>query len=269
MDRMFYLSIVYDMYGYNRLDLTKRKRLQDLDEILSEFNNKQEVLEAYLSDRNIDRKKGRLCIVYEDLELKQKELKDHNISGLITDKETSDKLSYAHIIPIMYKNERLMNSEACLLTLKHKLRDKDIRDSIFINRKEKRNGQEIVIKTNKRYLFESDNEKSILNDADYKSVVENFLVRLKNMKPESQYFYFRSLMDICGLRVKEKQKVTNLHINKNVLKKGLSSFELTKEEKLELESNDMDSFYIYHDLDEVVNLSPNKNRPIGSERKKK
>ena len=43
MNRMFYLSIVYDADGYDRLDLTKRNKLQDLDEIMSEFNNKDEV----------------------------------------------------------------------------------------------------------------------------------------------------------------------------------------------------------------------------------
>lgn len=272
MDRMFYLSIVYDANGYDRFDLTKRKRLQDLDEIVSNFRNKEEVYEAYLNGYNIDKKEGKLCIVYEDLETKRKELKEYNQTGLEIKDQISDKLTYAHIIPIMYKNKRLMNNEACLIALRHHLHNPVIVESIMQDKIVDVNGKKRRISKNKRYLFETENEQDLLYKyKKTKETIEEFLSRIKRAHPDTQYFYFRSLMDICNLSVNTKT-VNNLSINdKAIIKslKGKKIDETDKQEELEEDSKDMENFYLYHDLDEVIKFSPDSNRPIGSEGRKK
>ena len=270
MNRMFYLSIVYDTYGYDRLDLAKRERLQELDEIVSNFRNKDEVLEAYLTEYDIDKTKGKLCIVYEDLDKKKKELRAYNLTGPEYKKQINSNLTYAHIIPIMYKNEKLMNMDDCLSKLKLELSKKSIRDSIFLDRNVTRKDKQQIIETNKKYLFETENEQEILrNTANDSEVVKTFLSRIKYASEDTKYFYYRSLMRICKLSIKEKKKVTNLKINAKELKNYLDKSELTESEKLEEEANDMESFYLNHDLDEVILNSPNSKEPIGSIEKRR
>ena len=43
---------------------------------------------------------------------------------------------------------------------------------------------------------------------------------------------------------------------------------MTETDKLIDESTDMEEFYLWHDLDEVIRLSPWKKRPIGSKERK-
>lgn len=272
MNRMFYLSIVYDADGYDRLDLTKRARLQDLDDLMSEFNNKEEVLQTYLTEYNIDKKDGRLCIVYEDLDVKKKEMDEYGLTGLEYKDQIDKRLTYAHIIPILYKNDRLLNTETCFIEARKKLRDSDIVKSIMQNKKVTRNGKDYYIKTNKRYIFETENEQDILyNEQNTKLAIEEFLVRLKRSNPDDQYFYFRVLMDICGLR-KSSKKISNLSVNEKNLLKAIKSKKIDEIEEvaiLEKESEDMESFYLTHDLDDVTRLSYDSNRPIGSVGRKK
>ena len=265
MARRFYLSLVYDINGYDRLDLTSKKSLKELDEIVSNFNDRNEVIEAYLGEYNIDKKKGRVCIIYEDTEVKKKELEEYDLVDDKRKEEVKNNFSYAHVIPIMYKNKRLMNIEACIMSLKHQLHQEEMIKVIMHDKKTK---DGYIIKRNKRYLFETEEEKDYLyNLYDYHTAVSLFLKRIKKSNPDDQYFYCRSLMDVCNLSIGVKKKVTNLYINEKNIKK-LKKFEISEIDILEEESNDMDSFYTYHDLDEVIRLSPDSNRPIGSERKK-
>ena len=89
--------------------------------------------------------------------------------------------------------------------------------------------------------------------------------------PDTQYFYFRSLIDVCKLGISVvKTRNGNINIRDgNVGKHNRNKYELTMSEKLEIETKDMDEFYLHHDLDDVIKYSPNIYRPIGSERKKK
>lgn len=267
MAKRFYLSFVYDVNGYDRYDMVSSDSLEKLDEVVSDFNNRNEVLDAYMNEFNIDRKKGKVCIIFEDLDIKKKEIKEYGEPSTHTKEEINKLYSYAHLIPIMYKNERLMNIDACLINIKHKLFNPKVIEAItedLITKDKKR------ISINKKYIFETEEEKHLVDiDSDYKEALDIFYRRLKKSSPEEQYFYCRCLMDLCGLRVKEKKKVTNLRINKKKLEKIIKDSELTPSEMLERETEDMDEFYLHHDLDEVILLSPNSNRPIGSEGKKR
>ena len=265
MARKFYLSLVYDADGYDRYDITSKSRLQDIDLLMSNFNNRDEVVEAYLGEYNIDKKKGKLCIIYEDTDVKKKEIEMYGLPESHSKEEIDKLYTYAHIIPVLYKNERLMNIDTCLLILKEKLPKKEIRDSVMINHRTK-DGK--YLKTNKRYLFETEEEQDYITRlSDYDSAIYLFLKRIKKASDDDKYFYCRSLMKMCGLKI--KKKVANLKINKKKLDKMISNYELTESEKLERETIDMDEFYLHHDLDEVIKLSPDSNRPIGSEGKKK
>ena len=267
MARKFYLSLVYDADGYNRFDLASKSRLQEMDLLMSNFKNREEVVEAYLSEYNIDKKKGKLCIIYEDTDVKKREMSVYGPPENHPKEEIANLYSYAHIIPVLYKDERLMNIDACLLTIKEKLHNHEIRDSIMINHRSK-DGK--YFKTNKRYLFETEEEQDYISRLnDYDNAIYLFLRRIKKASEDDKYFYCRSLMKICGLKIKEKKKVTNIKINKKKLNEIISSYELTESEKLERETINMDEFYLHHDLDEVIKLSPNSNRPIGSEGKKR
>ena len=267
MARRFYLSIVYDANGYDRFDILSNNSLKELDLIVSNFNNRDEIMEAYLSEYNIDKKKGRLCILYEDTIIKRRELDEYNS----VDKEYKERLkkefSYAHIIPIMYKNRRLMNLDECLIILKRKLHNKKIIDSIMYDKV--KNG--LLIKKNKKYIFETEEEKDLINNlCDYHEAISHFLKRINKASEEDIYFYCRTLLDICELSISTvKTKVGNINIRDGNLRKLKNIDFLSESDKLEIDANDMDSFYIKHDLDEVIRLSPDSKRPIGSERKKK
>lgn len=271
MTRKFYLSMVYDAYGYDRIDLVSSDSLKKLDQIISQFSNRNEVVEKYLGEYNIDKKKGKVCLIYEDVDTKRREIRIYGIPEKYSPRERGEKYSYAHIIPIMYKNRRLMKIEACLLKLKRLLRDCDIIDSIMLDNysEDKRR-----IKTNNKYLFETEEEKDYIDtESNYKAAINLFLKRIDNENEDDQYFYCRSLIDICKLGVTIiKTKKSTIDVYDGMPKRtwicNREIPELTESEKLELETHDMDEFYLHHDLDEVIRLSPNDKRPIGSEGRK-
>ena len=260
MARRFYLSIVYDANGYDRFDILSNNSLKELDLVVSNFNNRDEIMEAYLNEYNIDKKKGRICIVYEDMEVKRKELDEYNSVDNEYKERLKKEFTYAHIIPIMYKNRRLMNLDECLIILKRKLNNKKIIDSIMFD-KEK---DGLLIKKNKRYIFETEEEKDLINIlSSYHEAISHFLKRITKANEEDKYFYCRTLIDICELSISTvKTKIGNIKIRDGNIHL------LSDSDKLEIEANDMDSFYINHDLDEVIRLSLDSNRPIGSERKR-
>ena len=266
MARKFYLSFVNDLNGYDRYDMVSKDSLQELDEIVSNFKNRNEVIAAYLNEYNIDEKRGKVCIVYEDTLIKEKELKSYGYPSEHSKKDIDRLYTYAHTIPIMYSDKRLMKLDTCLQVLKYKLFNPNVIIAItqdLISKKRQ------IISINKKYIFETEEEKDLVNnESKYKEALELFYKRLNKSSLEDKYFYCRVLAKICNLFIKEKKKVTNLKINNQKLKSIQKNIQLTESEQLEIESEDMDSFYINHDLDEVIRLSPNSNKPIGSEGKK-
>lgn len=262
MARKFYLSFVYDLNGYDRFDILSSNSLKEIDNILANFKNRNEVLDKYFKDYNIDRKKGKVCIVYEDTDIKKREIKAHGLPEDHSKEDIERLYTYSHIIPVMYQNEKLMSIDSCLYILKYKLFDpeviKAITQDLITNNKQ-------VISINKKYIFEIDEEADLVNnESKYREALDLFYKRLKKSNIDDQYFYCRTLVNICGLSYKIKKKVSNLKVNKDKLDKILKTAELTETEKLEQDANDMETFYLKHDLDDVINLSPDKDRPIGS-----
>jgi len=256
MTKMFYLSIVYNNNLYNRYDILKDSSLQKLDSIIGEYQNREEIIKKYLSDYNQSITRGKICVIYEDLDLKKKELSEDR---------SNNNFTYAHIIPIMYKNKRLMNIEECLIILKHKLHQRDIIESIMLDRFS-RDGKRINV--NKRYLFETEEEKDYLYKlCDYQTAMSLFLKRLKKMNDDDKYFYCRLLMNICNLSISTlKIQKGKIQIHDDNIKKYSQTVNsaLTKEENIENDVIDMESFYTKYDLDEVIKHSPDNNKPIGS-----
>ena len=268
MPRKFYLSIVYDANGYDRLDLTSKDTLKELDELISEFSNRNDVIMAYLNEYNIDKKKGRVCIVYEDLDIKKKQIDRYSKLSEEDKERFKDSFTYAHIIPIMYNKRKLLGIKECISILKRSLYKKEIVDSIMCD---KETNKGLKLKTNKRYLFETEEEQDYLyNLHDYHTAVALFLQRIAKEKPDNQYLYCRSLIDVCNLGLSiVKTRNGKIKIRDgNMEKNSKNMFELTKSEILEQESEDMESFYLYNDLDEVIKYSPDMNKPIGSIRKR-
>ena len=274
MARMFYLSIVYDANGYDRYDIISKKTLRELDKIIANYSNRNEIIDNYLGEYNIDKSRGKVCIIYEDLELKKKELSFYDsVSDSMHKERLKKDFSYAHIIPILYNKRRLLDLNACLLILERKLEVHDVIDSIMLNHVSKK-GE--VIKTNKRYLFETEEEQDLINnECKYKEAISCFLKRLKNESPDELYFYCRALIDTCELGIKiirtNRGTIESRDFNMKKLKNSniLNDDLLTDSERLITDARDMESFYLYHDLDEVIRQSKDANRPIGSEGRKK
>ncbi len=265
MKRMFYLSYVYDINGYDRLNLENNPSLKELDEIVSEFNNANEVRNAYLREYNIS-KKGRICIVFEDLDEKKKQLDEYNKAPEWAKESIKNGFSYAHIIPIMYNDKKLLDFPSCLNILKSKLHKWEIQKTILFDAKTNKG---LAFKRNKKYIFETEEELDYIDNlADYKMAFDLFLKRITKESPEDQYFYCRALMHICKLTLTTvKTRFGRIVVyDDNIAKRKKL---LTTTEILEEEAKNMDDFYTYHDLDEVIKYSPNKNRPIGSEGKKR
>ena len=275
MARMFYLSLVYDANGYRRYDMLKRESLKELDSIISQFKNREEVLKAYFPNYEKGKQKGKVCIIYEDLDLKMKQLEEAR--GLSDEMQEKLKKNYdfAHIIPILYKNRRMIDINSCIYNLKaRKNRWKTITAIMFnvVN-----DNGDVVAKTNKRYIFELGEEKRLIEEEhNYREALNWFIKRVEKSSYDDQYFYFRTLIDILHLSVRTIQtKIGKVEVCEENMKDSLiTKWELEREMKyrdimnekdqLEEDAKDMESFYIIHDLDEVIKLSPNEKRPIGS-----
>lgn len=266
---MFYLSIVFDYDGYDRLDLMEDNRLAAIDNFLLDHKNNRDIIDYFLSNMKVSNKKGKICIIYEDLDQKRKQLRDYNDAKAEDKEKIKSKFSYAHIIPKIPNSKRLLNKDVCISLLNARLRDDNIIRRIMDNKIIKQKGKEIHLKSNKKYIFENEEEKDFLSEYNYdeKEAIERFLARLPRTNPETLYFYFRSLMDICELTI-SKKAVANLSVREKKIVHFFKKRDIlssTSEEDLIEDSKDMESFYTYHDLDEVIRLSPDSNRPIGSE----
>ena len=263
MNRMFYLSLVFDINGYDRLDLVKNPSLKKLDEIVSNYHDANEVIEAYLSEYNIN-KKGRVCMIFEDLDEKKKQLDHYNGANEEDKERIKADFSYVHVIPVMYKGRKLLNFASCLPLLRNRLHNIKTQVAILYDIVEQ-NGEKK--KFNKKYIFNDEQEIDLIdNEADFHGAVNHLLDRLKNEPADEQYFVCRTLMNICKLTVNEfKTRFGKLVVYEDA--KERRNKKLTKTEILEEETKNMDDFYTYHDLDEVIKYSPDENRPIGSERR--
>ena len=60
MARMFYLSLVYDASGYRRYDMLKYESLKELDDIISQFKDREEVLKTYFPNYEKGKQKGKV-----------------------------------------------------------------------------------------------------------------------------------------------------------------------------------------------------------------
>lgn len=266
MAKMFYLSFVYDLNGYDRYDMLSSNSLKDLDDVIAKYKNRDEILNHYMKDYHFDKRRGKVCIIFEDTDIKKREINLYGPPEAHTKKEINELYTYAHQIKVLYNDERLMNLEACLEKIKYKIFNKKVIDAIMLDIKTNDNK---LISINKKFIFETENEKNLVEkDRDYDEAMACFWRRLKKESPDEQYFYCRVLVDICGLSYPVKKKVANLKVNTKKINE-ISDLKLTTTEILENESNNMDDLYTYYDLDYVIKHSPDSNRPIGSEGKKK
>ena len=152
MARMFYLSLVHHNNMYHRYDMLKFESLKELDKIIANYDNREQILKAYYPNYEKGKHEGKVCIVYEDLNLKDKYLKE--IEGLSPDRheELLRYYDYAHIIPILYKGKEMISIPSCIYSLKARKNNSKVIDAIMFNVLDK-NG-DVVFGTNKRYIFE-------------------------------------------------------------------------------------------------------------------
>ena len=278
MEKMFYLSLVYDINGYDRLDLITNPSLKEIDDIISEFSSATEVKEAFLSDLNIN-KRGRICLLLEDLKEKEKQLNHYNCANEEDKERIKKDFSYVHMIPVKYKNTELLGNDSCLYMIKRKLkipavlyailfnqvRDPRTKKIIYVNPDNVYNDDGVLLKTNKKYLL-NEKELSYINDGLFKEARESFITRLNTTSDEELYFIYRALMSECKLF----KRIINTKFGRLVVfdnDKHRRKRTLTQTEILEEESKNMDDFWTYHDLDEIIKYSKDENKPITSERR--
>lgn len=230
MERRFYLAYVYDAEGYNRHDFVYYASLKDLDSYMGKFSNAEEVYDEFDFEEN---GRGKLHIVYEDIKVKREEISAYNNALKNGDYEHAERLmnefSYAHIIPIMYGNEFLFSIEECYKLLRSKLNIPGIMKAIFFDTETEESKPKPyeqlemtlpddlyygyrtinpgayskpkeVIHTNKRYIFEGEQEKDLIDtESDFRGAIDCFLKRFPKEEEEDQYFYCRTLVRICEL----------------------------------------------------------------------
>ena len=275
MARMFYLSLVYDASGYRRYDMLKYESLKELDDIISQFKDREEVLKTYFPNYEKGKQKGKVCIVYEDLELKKKQLEE--ASGISKERQEDLEMNYdfAHIIPILYKNKRMIDIKSCIYNLKARKNNWKTISAIMFNTVDEKG--DVIAKTNKRFIFELGEEKRLIEEKqDYREAINWFIKRVEKASYDDQYFYFRALMYILNLSISTiETKVGKIEVREESIKDLLiDEWEIERKmryrdimsdrDRLIEDSQDMETFYLKHDLDEVIKISQNAKKPIGS-----
>ncbi len=265
MARLFHLSYVYDINGYDRSDFMDNYSLEELDKDVSVFSDAKDVLSNYPYDYDPTRR-GRVCIVFEDLDEKAKQLKELREAPPEARARIQRDFSYVHIIPIMYNNQKIVSFDSCYAMLKRALHKNNILNKIIRNGVTKKG---YILKTNKMYIFKNEEERDlIINEANYREAIDIFLKRLKNETEEEKYFVCRALMHICklGLTI-VKTRIGKLVVYEDAIARSKKGF--TKTEEIEEFADDMDELYSRYDLDEIIKYSPDETRPIGSESEEK
>lgn len=261
MKGKFYLSYVYDGEGYIRHDFTYFNSLMELDSYTTKFNGPSDIFDEFDFEPNGH---GKVHIIFEDIEKKKEQLMKYSEASEEEKEEVNRMFSYAHIIPILYANERLANFEICLERIRARLNDPKTISGIFDNVSNQNNH----LRTNKRYIFQGQTEHRLLaNRNDYPQLMYYFYKRLAKIENENtRYFYCRVLMGIYDLSIK-----LNKGFNERDLWPINLNYDPDFEERTQIEeaSGDMESFYAVHDLDRVIKLSLDSSKPIGSEGKGK
>lgn len=275
MARMFYLSLVYDASGYRRYDMLKYESLKELDDIISQFKDREEVLKTYFPNYEKGKQKGKVCIVYEDLDLKKKQLEEASGINKERQEDLEKNYDFAHIIPILYKNKRMIDIKSCIYNLKARKNNWKTISAIMFNTVDEKG--DIIAKTNKRFIFELGEEKRLIEEKqDYREAINWFIKRVEKASYDDQYFYFRALMYILNLSISTiETKVGKIEVREESIKDLLiDEWEIERKmryrdimsdcDRLIEDSQDMETFYLKHDLDEVIKISQNAKKPIGS-----
>ena len=275
MARMFYLSLVYDASGYRRYDMLKYESLKELDDIISQFKDREEVLKTYFPNYEKGKQKGKVCIVYEDLDLKKKQLEEASGINKERQEDLEKNYDFAHIIPILYKNKRMIDIKSCIYNLKARKNNWKTISAIMFNTVDEKGN--IIAKTNKRFIFELGEEKRLIEEKqDYREAINWFIKRVEKASYDDQYFYFRALMYILNLSISTiETKVGKIEVREESIKDLLiDEWEIERkmryrdimsdQDRLMEDSQDMETFYLKHDLDEVIKISQNAKKPIGS-----
>lgn len=264
MARIFYLSYVYNNDIYCRHNFIKFSSLQELDSYVIKFSGPEGIFDEFEFDPS---GQGKVHIVFEDTIVKKEEEMKYEKASVENKEKIKRSFSYAHIIPIMYADRRLLNFRKCYQILQRALLNSDVIETIICDQvKKSANNETVVLSTNKRYIFEGKECELLPQTNRYHELMVMFLKRLLTETEDNQYFYCRTLMRICNLFVSTKDK-------KNIedlwpLPPNRDS-EINRREQMEYDSGNMETFYELWDLDQVINVSENSDRPIGSERKER
>ena len=246
----YFLMFHLDEAGYIGIMLKKTFDLQEMDEfITNNFNNKNDAFNYYRSDIEefcLDKKEH---IKAENLRNK------HNRTGAITlfAKYKNNYGEYIIKIPIIYgKNKKLLGKRECF---------KKIKESLFNDNNLK------VLMNNKKYLL-SKSEMSLINKyfnfndvSVKKEFIEKFCFRIKQFDDKKQYFFFRSLMNLCKLTKLElktsKGVIGNINLNleeKIVLEKSNDFLEIKDEDAYLInliENNQDEELNKYFDIEKI------------------
>lgn len=263
MARVFYLSYVYSNDIYCRHDFIGFSSLQELDSYIIKFSGPEDIFDEFNFEAN---GRGKVHVVFEDTERKKEQLMKYEEANEEEKRKIESRFSYAHIIPVMYADRRLLNFQKCYRILQSALLNSGIIEAVMSNQNRNLgNGESVVLDTNKRYIFEGKECNLLTQRNKYRELMVMFLNRLLTETEDNQYFYCRTLMRMCKLYVDTKDKISieglwPLPPNRD--------FELSSKEQIEYDSGDMETFYKKWDLDQVINAS-DSGIPIGSEGKEK
>ena len=220
---MFHLIFHLDKDGYKGIILESFSSLKEIDKyIQNNFRNRQDVIKQYSQDIS------EFCLdKRESIENENARNKRNRLGTVTLVYEINNVYKK---IPIIYKNDnKLLSKEICIKKIKEMLNDDNILGKLYNTKKHLLSKNEIDLLDSYKDLHDIQKK----NDA-----ITFFINRIKNMDEDGQYFYFRSLMNLCRLNK------FDLNISKGCIKDiSISSnpLILTKEtvgRKIESQSED-------------------------------
>lgn len=246
----YYLMFHLDRIGNVGIILKHSNDLRKMDNYIKNFASRNEVFDAYREDIQ------EFCLDEMKRITEENKRNKHNRTGSISlfCRYQNNNGTFMYKIPIMYKNDNeLLDSIKCLKKIKEKLNENQVLEKVFKEKRFLLSMYEFDLISN-YYKFQNEKYK--------KDFIETFINRLKKFNSDKQYFFFRSLMNVCSLNQVELKISRGIVKNVNLkmpLQTTLTLSSTSKEARFDddnylglIESQNYEELHKYYDLDKIL-----------------
>lgn len=259
-----YLAIVLDYDGNIKENLCEANSLIDMDRFLNKYHNSYEIREEYRDNIQEFLLDNRQFLAKLDKRSLDKGKKPRKYLGRIT-LCFYGKNNILHFIPILFNNEMLMNESNCYRQMKNTLLDDKVLRKVFEEKRFLLSQFEIDILSN--YF-----NKHLLRDKEY--FIDEFIHRIKSMKKDWRYLYFRTLAHTLSLvnKIVIKTKygnIANLDIpkEKTILLRDRIADDCLDDFFINLiDKGDYEALFALYSLDDILKYSSDIDNPLGLRR---